>query len=323
MLVDLGRNDVGRVATPGTCGSIDWPTSSATRTSCTWSRHVEGDCSDGLDAFDAFDALFPAGTLTGAPKVRAMELIDEFEPVFRGPYGGAVGYFSLSGNADFAITIRTLSLRGGVATVQAGGGVVADSQPRVRVRGVDQQGVGPAAGVGDRRSVVVGTSVLVVEGRRGLGFRVRGLSSFARRPLARDSAPVGPSRRVSCASSRVAATRQFAARHRRLDGASLVTAVSAVAEATPHGEFRDVGEGVVESLLADREVEQSNARDVEEHSPARESIEPARRGGVSSLAAATHLGRQFVRALPRRSSSDVFPAPDAPEHHRRYALMED
>jgi hypothetical protein len=67
--------------------------------------------------------------LTGAPKVRAMELIDEFEPVFRGPYGGAVGYFSLSGNADFAITIRTVSLRGGVATVQAGGGVVADSQP--------------------------------------------------------------------------------------------------------------------------------------------------------------------------------------------------
>jgi anthranilate synthase component 1 len=91
--------------------------------------HVEGRLKPGLDAFDAFDALFPAGTLTGAPKVRAMELIDEFEPVFRGPYGGAVGYFSLSGNADFAITIRTLSLRHGVATVQAGGGVVADSQP--------------------------------------------------------------------------------------------------------------------------------------------------------------------------------------------------
>jgi anthranilate synthase component 1 len=90
---------------------------------------VTGDLRVGLDAFDAFDALFPAGTLTGAPKVRAMELIDEFEPVFRGPYGGAVGYFSLSGNADFAITIRTVSLRNGVATVQAGGGVVADSRP--------------------------------------------------------------------------------------------------------------------------------------------------------------------------------------------------
>ena len=90
---------------------------------------VDGELRPGLDAFDAFDALFPAGTLTGAPKVRAMELIDEFEPVYRGPYGGAVGYFSLSGNADFAITIRTVSLRAGVATVQAGGGVVADSKP--------------------------------------------------------------------------------------------------------------------------------------------------------------------------------------------------
>jgi anthranilate synthase component 1 len=89
--------------------------------------HVDGELRSGLDAFDAFNALFPAGTLTGAPKVRAMELIDEFESVYRGPYGGAVGYFSLSGNADFAITIRTLSLRDGVATVQAGGGVVADS----------------------------------------------------------------------------------------------------------------------------------------------------------------------------------------------------
>jgi anthranilate synthase component I len=129
MLVDLGRNDVGRVAQPGTVRVDRLAHIERYSHLMHLVSHVEGRLKDGLDAFDAFDALFPAGTLTGAPKVRAMELIDEFEPVFRGPYGGAVGYFSLSGNADFAITIRTLSLRDGVATVQAGGGVVADSQP--------------------------------------------------------------------------------------------------------------------------------------------------------------------------------------------------
>jgi anthranilate synthase component 1 len=129
MLVDLGRNDVGRVAQPGTVRVDRLAHIERYSHLMHLVSHVEGRLKDGLDAFDAFDALFPAGTLTGAPKVRAMELIDEFEPAFRGPYGGAVGYFSLSGNADFAITIRTVSLRGGVATVQAGGGVVADSQP--------------------------------------------------------------------------------------------------------------------------------------------------------------------------------------------------
>ena len=131
MLVDLGRNDVGRVATPGTVRVDRLAHIERYSHLMHLVSHVEGRLKEGLDAFDAFDALFPAGTLTGAPKVRAMELIDEFEPVFRGPYGGAVGYFSLSGNADFAITIRTLSLRGGVATVQAGGGVVADSRPEL------------------------------------------------------------------------------------------------------------------------------------------------------------------------------------------------
>jgi anthranilate synthase component 1 len=129
MLVDLGRNDVGRVAVPGTVDVERLAHIERFSHLMHLVSQVSGELRPGLDAFDAFDALFPAGTLTGAPKVRAMELIDEFEPVFRGPYGGAVGYFSLSGNADFAITIRTVSLRNGVATVQAGGGVVADSQP--------------------------------------------------------------------------------------------------------------------------------------------------------------------------------------------------
>ncbi len=129
MLVDLGRNDVGRVAQPGTVrvermGHVERFSHLMHLVS-----QVTGRLREGLDAFDAFDALFPAGTLSGAPKVRAMEIIDEFEPVRRGPYGGALGYFSLRGDADFAITIRTVSLRGGRATVQAGGGIVADSQP--------------------------------------------------------------------------------------------------------------------------------------------------------------------------------------------------
>jgi anthranilate synthase component I len=134
MLVDLGRNDIGRVATPGTVRVERLAHVERFSHLMHLVSHVDGELREGLDAFDAFDALFPAGTLTGAPKVRAMELIDEFESVYRGPYGGAVGYFSLSGNADFAITIRTVSLREGVATVQAGGGIVADSQPAYEFR---------------------------------------------------------------------------------------------------------------------------------------------------------------------------------------------
>lgn len=128
MLVDLGRNDVGRVATPGTVRVERLAHVERFSHLMHLVSHVDGELKDGLDAFDAFNALFPAGTLTGAPKVRAMELIDEFESTYRGPYGGAVGYFSLSGDADFAITIRTVSLRDGLATVQAGGGIVADSR---------------------------------------------------------------------------------------------------------------------------------------------------------------------------------------------------
>ena len=129
MLVDLGRNDVGRVSIPGTVRVERLAHVERFSHLMHLVSQVSGQLREGLDAFDAFDALFPAGTLSGAPKVRAMEIIDEFEPVRRGPYGGALGYFSLRGDADFAITIRTVSLRNGVATVQAGGGIVADSQP--------------------------------------------------------------------------------------------------------------------------------------------------------------------------------------------------
>jgi anthranilate synthase component 1 len=91
--------------------------------------NVEGNLARGLDAFDVLRACFPAGTVTGAPKVRAMEIIEEFEPTKRGPYAGAVGYFSYSGNMDTCITIRTLLIKDGTIYVQAGAGIVADSVP--------------------------------------------------------------------------------------------------------------------------------------------------------------------------------------------------
>jgi anthranilate synthase component 1 len=91
--------------------------------------NVEGRLKKGLDAFDVFRACFPAGTVTGAPKVRAMEIIEELEPTKRGPYAGAVGYFGYSGNMDTCITIRTLVIKNGRVYVQAGAGIVADSVP--------------------------------------------------------------------------------------------------------------------------------------------------------------------------------------------------
>lgn len=134
MLVDLGRNDIGRVAEPGSVRVERLAHVERFSHLMHLVSQVSGHLRAGLDAFDAFDALFPAGTLSGAPKVRAMEIIDELEPVRRGIYGGAVGYFAFSGNADFAITIRTLHLKDGTATVSAGGGIVAHSQPDAEYR---------------------------------------------------------------------------------------------------------------------------------------------------------------------------------------------
>jgi anthranilate synthase component 1 len=91
--------------------------------------HVTGELRSEFDAYDALRAMFPAGTVSGAPKVRAMEIIEELEPLRRGPYAGAVGYFSFNGNADFAITIRTLVANGKKCSIQSGAGIVADSSP--------------------------------------------------------------------------------------------------------------------------------------------------------------------------------------------------
>ena len=136
MLVDLARNDLGRVAKAGSVGGNPY-------------RHIEryshvmhivsgvnGELAPGKDAFDLFAAAFPAGTLVGAPKVRAMEIIDELEPVRRGFYGGTVGYFGNGGDMDQAITIRTMVFRGDTYSYQAGAGIVADSIPQMEYQEV-------------------------------------------------------------------------------------------------------------------------------------------------------------------------------------------
>ena len=130
MLVDLGRNDVGRVAEYGSVTVPDLMVVERYSHVMHIVSQVEGQVIEGLGAVDVFKACFPAGTVSGAPKVRAMEIIDELEPVCRGPYAGAVGYFSYGGlSMDTAIAIRTVLVTGGSAYVQAGAGIVADSDP--------------------------------------------------------------------------------------------------------------------------------------------------------------------------------------------------
>ena len=129
MLVDLGRNDIGRVSQAGTVKVPQFMQVERYSHVIHLVSHVEGRLRPDLTAYDALRACFPAGTVSGAPKIRAMEIIAELEGERRGPYAGAVGYFSFSGNMDTAITIRTIVLKDGVAYVQAGGGVVADSTP--------------------------------------------------------------------------------------------------------------------------------------------------------------------------------------------------
>jgi anthranilate synthase component 1 len=129
MLVDLGRNDVGRVARYGTVQLADVMTVERYSHVMHICSNVSGRLQPGMTAFDALRACLPAGTLSGAPKVRAMQIIDELEPHRRGPYGGAVGYVDFSGNMDTCIALRTLVLKGQTVYLQAGAGIVADSVP--------------------------------------------------------------------------------------------------------------------------------------------------------------------------------------------------
>jgi len=129
MLVDLGRNDVGRVARPGAVVVNELMVIEKYSHVMHIVSNVRGELDAGRDSYDVMRACFPAGTVSGAPKIRAMQIIEELEPTRRGPYAGAVGYFGFSGNMDTCITIRTLLFKDGRVYVQAGAGIVADSDP--------------------------------------------------------------------------------------------------------------------------------------------------------------------------------------------------
>lgn len=129
MLVDLGRNDVGRVAAIGTVRVPQYMAIEKYSHVMHLVSRVDGQLAEGRDRLDALVAAFPAGTLTGAPKIRAMQIVGALEPTRRGLYGGAVGYLDFAGNLDFCIAIRTITMRDGHVQVQAGAGIVADSLP--------------------------------------------------------------------------------------------------------------------------------------------------------------------------------------------------
>ena len=131
MLLDLGRNDIGRVSLPGSVRATQVMEVERYSHVMHLVSHVTGRLRPDLSAYDALQACFPAGTVSGAPKIRAMEIIAELEPDRRGVYAGSVGYFSYSGNLDTAIAIRTMVVKDGVAHIQAGGGIVADSAPEL------------------------------------------------------------------------------------------------------------------------------------------------------------------------------------------------
>ncbi len=130
MLVDLGRNDLGRVCREGSVEVSEFMKIEKYSHVMHIVSNVRGCLRPDKDALDVLQAAFPAGTVSGAPKIRAMEIIEELESVSRGPYAGCIGYFSFSGNLDTCITIRTIIVKNGRAYIQAGAGIVADSDPK-------------------------------------------------------------------------------------------------------------------------------------------------------------------------------------------------
>jgi anthranilate synthase component 1 len=147
MLVDLGRNDLGRIAKTGTVQVTDLMFIERHPHVMHLVSNVTAQLEEGYDGFDLFEATFPAGTLSGAPKVRAMQIIAEQEDTPRGVYGGAAGYISFGGNIDFAITIRTAQIRNGKLTAQSGGGIVYDSVPELERKETINKAMGIARAV--------------------------------------------------------------------------------------------------------------------------------------------------------------------------------
>jgi anthranilate synthase component 1 len=147
MLVDLGRNDLGRVSEPASVRVASFMEIERYSHVMHMVSSVRGRLAEGKTGLDALLACFPAGTLSGAPKIRAMEIIDELEPVARGPYGGAVGYFSYSGDVDTCITIRTLVVGEDETSVTAGAGIVADSDPEREQHETESKAAGMLAAV--------------------------------------------------------------------------------------------------------------------------------------------------------------------------------
>ena len=139
MLVDLGRNDLGRIARTGSVQVNELMVVERYSHVMHLVSHIQAYLEKGNDAFDVIKSTFPAGTLTGAPKIRAMEIIRELEPAQRGPYGGAVGYIGFNGNLDMGITIRTIAIKGEKTYLQAGAGIVADSDPQRELEEVDNK----------------------------------------------------------------------------------------------------------------------------------------------------------------------------------------
>ncbi|MGA2330932.1 MAG: anthranilate synthase component I [Syntrophales bacterium] len=142
MLVDLGRNDLGRIARTGSVQVNQLMVVERYSHVMHLVTNIQAQLAPGKDCFDVLAATFPAGTLSGAPKVRAMEIIDELEPTRRGPYGGAVGYFSYTGNMDLCITIRTMLVKDGKIFIQVGAGIVADSDPEKEYQETVNKGEG-------------------------------------------------------------------------------------------------------------------------------------------------------------------------------------
>ena len=157
MLVDLGRNDLGRVCEYGSVRVPQYMALERYSHVMHLVSTVDGRLAEDRDHLDALVACFPAGTVSGAPKIRAMQILAELEPTRRDIYAGAVGYIDFAGNLDFCIAIRTITISDGVARVQAGAGIVADSNPAAEYEETTRQGAGAAAGArhGGNRTVIL------------------------------------------------------------------------------------------------------------------------------------------------------------------------